>query len=284
MTQHNTNQDHVIDRRHASIPIGVLIVSIILDVSNISLNSSLAYIIWKISKLNTISYWFMFSLSLSDTAIGVAGLVYHSLVASTLSGSATGNFKVEYAVITYSSFAGCSARFIFLIAIDRFVHMKYLTRYHSLMTKQRALLLVGMNLVLVSTEMLTMAFPAISIFYYPTITFLHTAGAIVSVMLYVWAFMSVKSRVDNSHLDQSNVRRIDRHFAKGVLIIIISLIGCYTPPLAVVFCKYYLRMDIKHSVMAWVRILIYLHSTLNAIILTVFNREIKNFLKRTLCS
>ena len=128
-----------------------------------------------------------------------------------------------------------------------------------------------------------MTVPAISKFYYAIITTLHIAAAILSVMLYIWAFMSVKSRVDNSHLGQSNVQRIDRHFAKGVLIIIISLIGCYTPPLVVVFYKHYLRKDIEDSVMAWIRIFIYLHPTLNAIILAVFNKEIKHYLKRTLC-
>ena len=260
-----------------------LVTSIIVDLTNIVLNTSLAHIIWKVSKIGTISYRLMFSLSISDVAVGLSGLVLHSTVLALYSQNVTLNSRIQIPITVHTSFIGFSARGTFLIAIDRFVHMKYLTRYNLIMTKRKASILMCANVMLFLMEMSTIIFPDIYANYYIIATFIHVVTAFVSVLLYMWALLSIKSRIDNSCINQTNVQSIDKHLERGVLIIVVCLIVCYTPPLAGLICKVYLQMKIPDSTISWMKLLILLKSSSNAVILSIFNREVKRCWKQKLC-
>ena len=262
---------------------GARIPSVMVDLSNILFNASLAYIIWKISKVKTISYKLMFSLSLSDIAVGLSGLVYHSVLLSSYPSNAATTVEIKNIFTFVSSFTTLSARFVMSIAIDRFIHMKYLNRYHLVMTKRKASILVGINFGILSIEISTIAFPAIRFCYYAIAMPLHAVGTAIIIILYFWAFISVKARVDELNINQRRVRSVDKHFGKGVLLIVIVVFLCYSPVLAVLICRYNLGIQIPDSLMSWAAFSVLLNSTLNAAILALFNREIKSYIVQLLC-
>ena len=113
--------------------------------------------------------------------------------------------------IFLSFFVGISARSILIIAVDRFIRMKYLTKYNSIMTKQRRLILIALNLLIGIGEIASQ-FPApiqpFSYIYSATVQAFH-AGSITTIcFLYLWTYCSIKQRVNNLNLQRGHSKRI----------------------------------------------------------------------------
>ena len=100
-------------------------------------------------------------------------------------------------------FVGISGRSILIIAVDRFIRMKYLTKYNSIMTKRRRVILIAMNL-LIGIGYIASKFPApiqpFSYIYSAMLQAFH-AGSITSIcFLYLWTYCSIKQRVNSLNL------------------------------------------------------------------------------------
>ena len=127
-------------------PLVVSILTYLVSFSNISLNSLLIHALRKRKKLNIISYWLIFCLSISDVFIGIFGLIDESLPFIFSSSCEDNDFCIVTKAVR-SFFANFSSTFVLVVAIDRFIHMKYPLQYATIMTKRWAAVLVCLNAV-----------------------------------------------------------------------------------------------------------------------------------------
>ena len=118
--------------------------SMVLDVSAILFNGLVAYVIKKHKKTSSITFWFLYCLSISDILVGVAGLAYQlSMLLRILDfQKSSWSLIAAYAYRLQHYFIEISGQLIVIIAIDRYIHMKYLTKYSRIMTHSRARLIV----------------------------------------------------------------------------------------------------------------------------------------------
>ena len=156
---------------------------------------------------------------------------------------------------------------ILIIAVDRYIHMKYLLKYNEIMTKRRALMTVSMNIVFQIITAVSLLFSSLN-GYYSIQQPVLVAGYIIImtaiVMLYFSAYRSIKRRTKNSSVgielpsayhpvrrcsdnaghrrsypdrmlsDNSSHRTVrrrhpDNEFSRSMLYILLSLAICHAP-------------------------------------------------------
>ena len=114
--------------------------NIFIGILNITGNAILIWALRRTGQTKTISFQFITIMSVSDSAIGTIGIVCLTLIITE-----------EYrkycwlrlaTLAALNTFMHFSAFMVFLIALDRYLHMKYLERYSSKFTKKRGYLLV----------------------------------------------------------------------------------------------------------------------------------------------
>ena len=127
-----------------------LTTALILDVSSVILNGLIGYVVKKHKKTNVVTFWFIYCLSCTDTLVGITGLLYHSLqLILCVDPSRSFWFLLKsIASEAFDYFLSMSGHLVFIIAIDRFIHMNYLLKYSTLMTKIRSRLLLLLTLFL----------------------------------------------------------------------------------------------------------------------------------------
>ena len=114
--------------------------NIFIGILNITGNAILIWALRRTGQTKTISFQFITIMSLSDLSIGTIGIVCLTLIL-------TEQYR-EYCWLRLATLAALntfiyfSAFMVFLIALDRYLHMKYLERYSSKFTKKRGYLLV----------------------------------------------------------------------------------------------------------------------------------------------
>ena len=120
--------------------------NILSGVLNICGNSILIWGLCRTRQTKTISFRFIAILSSSDLVTGVVGLVFVTLILfETFQERCWLRICVQVAIIIFNYF---SAMVILLIALDRYLHMKYLEQYSFKFTKKRAYLLVTLAFAL----------------------------------------------------------------------------------------------------------------------------------------
>ena len=116
----------------------------LLDVSAILLNVLIAYMLKKHKKTSIITFWFIYCLSICDVMVGVTGLVYHSLwlTSNLVPEQSFWNLAASFVFIFQHYFSQTSGQLIVIVAVDRYIHMKYLNKYSRIMTQSRARLII----------------------------------------------------------------------------------------------------------------------------------------------
>ena len=124
-------------------------ITILVDISAIFLNGIVAYVLKKQKKTNIVSFWFIYCLSISDVLVGVTALALHIVVIlQSLNFSSTLLLLRQIFASGVAFSMSFSGRLILIISIDRCIHMKYLRRYSTIMTKFRARLIMSFNVSL----------------------------------------------------------------------------------------------------------------------------------------
>ena len=111
-----------------------------LDVSAIFLNGLVAYLLKKHKKTSIITFWLIYCLSISDVMVGIAGLICHSLLLKPGPSSLT--LSTPYIVALLECGFEISGNLVVIIAVDRCIRMKYLSRYGRIITRPRARLIM----------------------------------------------------------------------------------------------------------------------------------------------
>lgn len=187
-----------------SIMLLALALLVLVDATNIIFNVFLAHALMKLKKMTNFSYRMIFYMSISDICIGLLGMTRHSsMLSDVLSRNQKMQELAEKTRIFLSFFVGISSRSILIIAVDRFIRMKYLTKYNHIMTKQRRVILIATNLLIGIGEIVS-RFPApiqpFSDIYFAAVQAFHAAAVTSICFLYLWTYWSIKRRVKGLNL------------------------------------------------------------------------------------
>ena len=108
------------------------------SIACVLVNSLLIQALRSLKKLNTISFKYILLLSTSDICFGVSWIAYLCMLYPEFNKQSL----MTTAHILIHIFASFSCIMVLLIALDRYIHMRFSLRYNAIMTKRRASLLV----------------------------------------------------------------------------------------------------------------------------------------------
>lgn len=298
------------------------ILSYLLSLSSIILNSFLIFALRRRKKLKITSYWLIFCLSSSDAFFGMFRLINESLIL-TITGYCWDNNVCYSTTCIEAFFSNFSATFLLIIAIDRFIHLRYSLRYQSLMTRGRATFLFCINVIftfhVVVTIMLLPKYQREFLLkhllsyriYRAVLSFVYVSVIVIVCFLYIITYLSIKKRVNTAaHAlvratrggdvvienktkeGEPNVhkqrRRPDQDFAVCIVLIVLLVLVLVAPNLCLTA---YMRVSMlfqprftysKEIILAinWTYLLVQLNSSLNAAVLLVFSRELREYAKK----
>ena len=109
---------------------------IIIDVFNISGNAILIWALKKTRQTKTISFQFIIIMSISDLALSIANLMI-LIIPSIPQQNRASCWTTVICQFFLSTCSVYSFIMVALIALDRYLHMRYLERYPSILTKKR---------------------------------------------------------------------------------------------------------------------------------------------------
>ena len=170
-----------------------------LDISAIILNGLIAYVLKRHKKTSIITFWFIYCLSVSDVMVGLMHFVHHILLVKLFQHPGRTFLNSLNAVIWRLSqyFLSTSGRLIFIIAVDRCIHMKYLTKYTTIVTHFRARLILFLNvifgLVLLIPSLLLQEEHVCHLHF--GIHIFHTVGTIIIYIIYIKTYFCIKEQV-----------------------------------------------------------------------------------------
>ncbi len=264
---------------------------IILGLSNIVFNGLLCHVLRKLKKLQTISYKFILIQSIADVLAGAA-LVLSELVLLLINSDALYGKILVFARITCDAVCQFSGTMILIVAIDRYIHMKYLTKYNTIMTSRKAAIMVLNNLASCISMAVINVCGVYFKYYSKSHLFMNGFAVFVyttTFLVYYKAYRSVTRRVQEMNIQEGHAATTKRpsrnkEFARAVAIILIVLALCYTPFLIVSTVKIAFECDAcKASATILIafyctRILVCSTSSINAILFILFNKELKNYI------
>ena len=184
---------------HMTVFLVYVTISVLLDVSALLLNVLTAYVLRRHNKTNVVTFWFIYCLSISDAMIGVTGLIYHllRLKVNLESGKSQSSLSTTIAGKIFQYFYATSGHLVFIIAIDRCIHMTYLDKYNTMMTQSRArwIMLVNgvcsilpiLQLFVASDTRITSYSLSLNIFYIVVI--------LIVCAVYIKAYFSIRRKV-----------------------------------------------------------------------------------------
>ena len=258
----------------------LLILFLCVDFSNFALNILLAITVWGATRLRQVSFKFMFILSLSDTAVGLIGLIHHGILANTANARVNMGSPMSVLKTILRSLVGHSSRYLFIMAVDRAIHMMYLTNYATVMTKRVYRSMVFGNFVFFLIEMSPLIFPSIFEYHFSCFAIFHTVALGTVAIIYTKVYFSVKNRVRSFNFDSSNVTRVDRGLRKGILVVLVTATLCILPTLSIYIASLFDKNKKEIGLAGqWAHLILLLNSSLNAIILLVFNRQLRTYVK-----
>ena len=280
---------------------------------NIILNSLLTFVLWKLGKLQTISFRFIFIQSSCDVLVGITMLLTRIVIYVTNEHSCS---LITYTYIACDSLCGFSAIMITLIAVDRFIHMRFLNRYSDWMNSQRAITMVLFNVfisvIIVGVQVLG-HFENSYVFSHVVLNCIAIGLMISASFVYCNAYRSLNRRTRQLNLERSlpvnttseannnpagnagalvprRKRNASQEFLKVMVIVLTSLILTYTPFVVswTVIYMYRENEQINDKILLFhffSRLFVCINSSLNATLFLSMNRELRRYASRVLrCS
>ena len=181
--------------------------ALIIDISNIATNMFIIYALRKLNKLSNISFLFIYYLSISDCLVGLTGFAYDILCACC-NGRCNRSW-VLYVVTLRSFFISHSGRLTTVIAIDRSIRMKYLYKYNNVMTRKKAYLVLMVNTLLGTVDIVGGLRQHV-IFAWVYMIF-HLTCVVSGCLLYLYTYCNIRQQVTdlNSSLQRNHILPVD---------------------------------------------------------------------------
>lgn len=248
-------------------------------------NAVLIYGIRKLQKLKSVSWRFIFALSVSDTCYGIV-MALNSIAGSVM------NEKIYESTVRISAvpmlfIIGCFSYFmVFCITIDRFIHIKFALRYSVIMTVRRSKIIIlsaiGASLGIACIQLVGYRFG----FYKVTLTCASTVsiiGLVVIQCLYFNAYISITNRTQpiSSDRETTQQRSASKSFSKAVLLTLLSLSIFCVPYLILKPTQYYFPKDTRITLAAYLaEAFLYANSFLNAVIMIYLDSKLRKFVRK----
>ena len=264
-----------------------LIINTLISISNITINGLLTHSIHRLGKFKIMTFKFIVCLNTADIGIGITQLTVE--IVNILDDA--GSLYVGRVVAFFVTYSLCqfSVTMVAIIAVDRHIRMKHLMKYNSIMTKKVAIILVTVNFVASLSLPVGLILASIYGFYalfHITLIITGNISIIAVVVLYVKTYCSIREKSNTLQLTsevQANRahRSTDKMFAKGMLFVLASLILCYVPFYSFSIARSVSMYNNKtenatiSKCFQWSCLLVYANSSLNAILIIVFNKQIK---------
>lgn len=269
--------------------------NIITALTNIILNTVIAYSLWRTKMIKTTSFKFIFLLSMSDCVMGltICPVIVTLLVLQRLPFCLLEHYT-QLLTFVLGQFSGLM---VVVITLDRYLHMRYLTRYNLYMTRKKARILIALNfnsclltgilLILASTYGFIFQFEA-------TLVAVYSTFVAIIFILYLKTFLTLRRRVNAmATINQTSNVRNDTHsrqkseliFARGMIFVLLCTTVCYLPCFlsGTVWAhrKYVKKQEPPnwlHSTLFWTCILMYANSTFNPIVMLTFNKRLRKYI------
>ena len=269
-----------------SLVIGLRIYNLLIGILNISGNAVLIWALQRTGQTKTISFQTITVMSASDLIIGITGLVFLSLITSRhFQASRLLDTVANLTLLTCNSF---SLLMILLIALDRYLHMRFLERYSTIFTKKRGYFLICISLVFAISLSIsaTLVVPHVIYTILQSLYFLFTTFILVSVLiLYHKALRLLRKKAHQITRSIINHNRALGTAAKRVSICILTL----TVPLLVILIVDSANMSQKFvdesviQAFAWISYVTFLgNGFCSSVIFISQNMPIRNLLRRVL--
>ena len=189
-------------------------VSFLLDVSAVTLNGLIAYVLKKYKKTNVLTFWYIYCLSVSDIMVGITGLILHSLLLNLCHDPAKASCNLLHNIAGefHGYFVMTSWMLILIIAIDRCFHMNFPQKY-GLIAKLRARLTVIFILIfgMIMEIPRMLSSNAASIWFRFARDLLFALGTAVIFAIYLLSYFLIKRKVNALQarkLDNSPVQNV----------------------------------------------------------------------------
>ena len=122
------------------------IYNILIGILNVAGNAILIWALRRTGQTKTISLQFIAIMSASDLASGIVGMVFLTITTiEKYQGSQLLKFVTQVILLTCNSF---SVLMIVLIALDRYLHMRFLDQYSTVFTNKRRYLAVIISFII----------------------------------------------------------------------------------------------------------------------------------------
>ncbi|XP_065058509.1 neuropeptide Y receptor type 2-like [Rhopilema esculentum] len=217
----------------------VTVVNCIVALSNIVTNSFLIHALKRTGQLRTLSNKLIVCLSLSDCAIGLIlqpciGLLlikaYYEDVSCNL------EIKIQAFGFGLCHFSGVM---LAIIALDRYIHIKFANRYSSIMTSYRAAVLVAGNVVLAVVVAGASVIASKRGFFFVFGLIMASVDSLIVFIIwftYFLVYRSIKKHVNHMNRITTpgkpkvpSASRTDTVLAKTMVLIMTSQLSCYFP-------------------------------------------------------
>ena len=183
---------------------------LVIDTTNIILNSLMVCSLKKLKKTSIISYWLIFCMSISDALVGIFGMTSHATFIYLQTHPEENNERVVTFIIwtnyLFIYFFQVSGGITTVIAIDRFIRMRYLNRYNNIMTWRKAYILIAIPSIFYLGTAYIIVFQShqgredfgkvIELILY----ILYLAGYFFIALMYVLMYVSVRRKVETSQI------------------------------------------------------------------------------------
>ena len=248
-------------------------------------NTVLIHSIRKLQKLKSVSWRFIFALSVSDTCYGV--VIAINSIAYTVMEEKLYKSTLRIGAVPLLFIIGCFSYFmIFCITIDRFIHIKFALRYSVIMTVRKSKFFIFSAIVaslgVACIQLIGYRFG----FYEVTLTCasaLSMTCLIVIQCLYFNAYMSLSNRTQSisSKRETTQQRSASKSFSKAVLLTLLSLSICCLPYLFLKPTQYYFPKDTRITFAAYLaEAFLYANSFLNAMIMIYLDNGLRKSVRK----
>ena len=176
---------------------------IIIGVFNISGNAILIWALKKTRQTKTISFQFIIIMSISDLAMSTAYLIM-LIIPYITQRNKSRCWVTLLCQVLLSTFILYSFIMVALIALDRYLHMRYLERYPSILTKRRGYCLAIASFVYAVTVNVIYALPLPNNITYIFQSFSMIVGSLIVISVFVLYYKAIRAiRTKASQLTRS---------------------------------------------------------------------------------
>ena len=265
----------------------VFVPNILVSCANIVSNSILVHALRRRNKVRVITFKLIYILSISDilNAISIlSGDILIEMAASRKEYYSTVKSIVN--VLQYPLLA-FSVLMILLTAVDRYLHMTKMNNYSQIMTHSRANKLVFYCALSAFIDACVTGASYYLNFYEEFVTFLCVFGLVcilLSFGLYYKALRSITVRVDNASFSEENrnVRNAGKEVSRAVFFIFACLALTMTPTFILLPVRLYMPQKSTYTALYTMNALFYFNSTLNAVIIIYFSRDLRSCVRQIL--